>query len=308
MNATEPKETIKNKKNDRWKKAAFIGLLIILSFTAIAPVALYFIQFAANGLSGDTQDWAHFGSYLAGTLGVMLIGATLWALIITLRQQQALLEIQREMLKTQKKEMQETRDELARTAKSNEKAAMIRSVETVFPVLNRSLNGVNDSVFFKNRDVSLKSFVKQAGTLRFIHEYSIGDAEEGVLYKAYVVAKRLVKYCCDVSDTEGDLAHYMSLDMESNWLVAACVLSLFRSKMQEEEYWRLMKFFRHCEVFKYRKKIAIFMAAGKAMPNGWQESGLYYLDADGTRIDQDGEESLLLMKLKRIDDFELNKG
>ncbi|SEG44157.1 hypothetical protein [Billgrantia desiderata] len=74
---------------------------LMISFIVLASVALFLFFLRFRGLpSDDLQDWAHFGNYLAGTVGVAALIATLDALIFTINQQDKMLEQQEKQLKS----------------------------------------------------------------------------------------------------------------------------------------------------------------------------------------------------------------
>ncbi|MBZ5876005.1 hypothetical protein [Chromohalobacter israelensis] len=75
----------------------WIYWLLIGGALAVSAVSIWFYvsQFGGNGLANDSGMWADFGAYLSGTVGVTAVTFTLFALILTLRQQDSLLAEQR---------------------------------------------------------------------------------------------------------------------------------------------------------------------------------------------------------------------
>ncbi|WP_148266805.1 hypothetical protein [Chromohalobacter israelensis] len=66
-----------------------------MTVSAVA-IGLYLYQFGGGELDSDSSVWADLGTYLSGTVGVAAVTFTLFALILTLKQQDAIIEAQDE--------------------------------------------------------------------------------------------------------------------------------------------------------------------------------------------------------------------
>lgn len=80
---------------------------LLVGFALIAGVAIgaYVFRFWGWPLSENPSDWAHFATYLSGTVGVTAVVATLIVLVRTLGQQQALIDSQDKMLVEQRRQI-----------------------------------------------------------------------------------------------------------------------------------------------------------------------------------------------------------
>ncbi|MCW4148537.1 hypothetical protein OM427_03190 [Halomonas sp. 18H] len=90
------------KKHSYWALAIAV---LIVAFVAIGAYAWYFRKME---IITDTSKWADFATYLSGTVGVAAVVATLIAFVITIRQQQSLVNSQDEMLKAQREQIKVT--------------------------------------------------------------------------------------------------------------------------------------------------------------------------------------------------------
>lgn len=90
-----------------WCKKYYVHIILVGLVAVVGGVAAYFYidQFGANGFSNKSEDWANFATYISGTVGVAAVVATLIAFVITLRQQQKLINSQEEMLKEQRNQI-----------------------------------------------------------------------------------------------------------------------------------------------------------------------------------------------------------
>lgn len=87
-------------KSDKSHQRRWIYWLLIGGALAVSAASIWFYvsQFGGNGLANDSGIWADFGAYLSGTVGVTAVTFTLFALILTLRQQDSLLAEQRRQI------------------------------------------------------------------------------------------------------------------------------------------------------------------------------------------------------------------
>ncbi|MGQ7247194.1 hypothetical protein ACUN9Y_07635 [Halomonas sp. V046] len=78
-------------------------IMLVLPPTLIS-LGAYTLRFHESEWSRETANWAHFSTYISGTVGVAIVFATLAALIKTLNQQSELIEQQDNMILLQKKQ------------------------------------------------------------------------------------------------------------------------------------------------------------------------------------------------------------
>ncbi|WP_281996894.1 hypothetical protein [Halomonas sp. A020] len=80
-------------------------LAIAVVMIAMVAIGAYVWNFKELPISSDTGNWADFATYLSGTVGVAAVVATLAAFIITLKQQQKLIDSQEEQLAIAKRQL-----------------------------------------------------------------------------------------------------------------------------------------------------------------------------------------------------------
>ncbi|MBL1266257.1 MAG: hypothetical protein COA87_000535 [Halomonas sp.] len=106
-----------------WCKKYYVHFVLVGLVAVVGGVAAFFYinQFGANGFSKKSEDWANFATYISGTVGVAAVVATLIAFVITLRQQQDLVESQRVMLEKQKEQLKIEYEKKLQVVVENEK-------------------------------------------------------------------------------------------------------------------------------------------------------------------------------------------
>lgn len=82
------------------KASAFRWLIVSVGFfLLIFPVIVFLRKFKGDGwpsaLPNTVEEWAHFGTYVSGTVGVLAVLGTLVSVLITLRQQGDMLKLQK---------------------------------------------------------------------------------------------------------------------------------------------------------------------------------------------------------------------
>lgn len=97
-----------------WYKKYYVHFILVGLVAVVGGIAAYFYidQFGSNGFSEKPEDWANFATYISGTVGVSAVVATLVAFVITLRQQQALIDSQDEMIEKQEQQLDLARQQL----------------------------------------------------------------------------------------------------------------------------------------------------------------------------------------------------
>ncbi|TNH20003.1 hypothetical protein [Halomonas sp. BL6] len=114
-------------------KKYYVHVILVGLVAVVGGVAafLYIDQFGANGFSNKSEDWANFATYISGTVGVAAVVATLIAFVITLRQQQKLIDSQDSQIELVKKQNLELKN------KHRIELSYI-NVREVFPELNNA--------------------------------------------------------------------------------------------------------------------------------------------------------------------------
>lgn len=111
--------------------------LIVVWVVAISSIFIgaFLLKFGDWPTSDDTSNWADFATYLSGTVGVTAVLGTLFAVVKTLGQQQALIDSQSDMLEKQEQQLA-----LAKLQQDSEKER--RNIELaynsslkIFPIL-----------------------------------------------------------------------------------------------------------------------------------------------------------------------------
>jgi len=151
------------KKHSYWALAG--GVLLV----AIAAIGFYAWHFRELKLSTDTGDWADFATYLSGTVGVAAVVATLFAFVITLRQQQKLIDSQDNQLKVAKSQLLE---EEKRRRKELAYNCAINIVPSIAIKLEQQLD-MTVSEFFKNNEVlrRLQGVAGNSTSVRYMFNY-----------------------------------------------------------------------------------------------------------------------------------------
>lgn len=296
-------------------KSRFIGPVLMAVITVLAAVGLYLLQFVKYGLSGDPQDWAHFGAYIAGTAGVGLVASTLWALIITLQQQQHLLdqqqksiELQKSMLSLQEAEMKLTRDELASTSRSNQQMAIYQSLDRLLPGFIDSFRNFVEpeqgsdckGVVFDYDDYRKNHPLDDywsdifsdypSRSSDYHHYFSIR------LNMFYEKAAPLVEYCVQISKVDQNLKNYIYQSIFELKGFLSCIYA-YSASTESERFEECMMFLLGLLNPNEIEYVASAVVWRKAVENGFQkELGSEKLcDKDGEVLDEE-------MILKRIEE------
>ncbi|MCW4148536.1 hypothetical protein OM427_03185 [Halomonas sp. 18H] len=118
--------------------------------TAIVAIGAYVINFWGLQPSDKPNDWAAFATYVSGTVGVAAVVATLFAFVITLRQQQKLINSQDKQLDIAKQQLY-----LAESKEAVERA--YGNSLNVLPLIIESLSDRSEKEF---PDFSSNEFVE----------------------------------------------------------------------------------------------------------------------------------------------------
>lgn len=116
---------------------------VLVAIFAFIFVAAYVLVFGSNPTSTDPEDWAYFATYLSGTVGVTAVLGTLYAVVRTLGQQQALIDSQKDMLEKQEQQLELTKIQLRSEKERREIEMAYDNVKNVLPVM---INFLSSSV------------------------------------------------------------------------------------------------------------------------------------------------------------------
>lgn len=117
------------------KKHSYWVLAIAVLIVAVVAVGAYAWNFRELSISTDSGKWADFATYLSGTVGVAAVVATLMAFVVTLRQQQKLVDSQDEMLKKQQTQIELAHKQLDEEVRRKEVEFSHSRAINVFPKL-----------------------------------------------------------------------------------------------------------------------------------------------------------------------------
>ncbi|MFU1517536.1 hypothetical protein ACM25P_03290 [Vreelandella alkaliphila] len=159
---------------NKWLVGVVVGVAVI-------AIVLYIWNFWGRPPSEDPSDWAHFATYLSGTVGVTAVVATLFAFVKTLGQQQALIDSQEEMIESQKTQLSLTRSQLELEKERREIELAYNSSFTIFPMLMDSLKKDLDQDFWaaseREKEV-LDRVVEEFRNYDFLNYDLISDMED----------------------------------------------------------------------------------------------------------------------------------
>lgn len=130
-------------------RTILITIIVSTIVCAMITIGVYFKKFH-SGLSDIPSDWEAFGGYVGGTLGAIFGLASFFALLFTIYMQREELDINRQAL-------EDSRKELARSAKAQElteihlksqlKLSKIQIFENKFFELINSLIRLQDDIY-----------------------------------------------------------------------------------------------------------------------------------------------------------------
>ncbi len=178
-------------------KTVNVWIVICVAIVSLMAIGFYAINFWGSPISDDTSAWADFSTYVSGTVGVAAVVGTLMAFVITLRQQQRLIDSQEEMLIEQRVQISIMKKQGEELKKKNKIDIAYSSTAALFPDFCKNFElsierGV--SVFSKERELSVafdelgysKSFVRSTmlnspnKLLSVAHMVRVGELESYV--------------------------------------------------------------------------------------------------------------------------------
>lgn len=117
-------------------------LIYLASLFIVLVFIFYLYHFGSNGLSGNTSDWANFGSYFGGILSPILAFFSFCVLCYTVRQNSKILELNIQELKNSTKQLQLS----AKAQLEMEKTQKIQQFEGLFTFMLGELKKHNDII------------------------------------------------------------------------------------------------------------------------------------------------------------------
>ncbi|MGO2265145.1 hypothetical protein [Halomonas sp.] len=216
-----------------WCRKYYTNVILVGLVAAVGGVAayLYIDQFGSNGFSKKSEDWANFATYISGTVGVAAVVATLIAFVITLRQQQALIDSQDKMIAKQEKQIKLTKKQLSNEKLSREVEFAYQASLNIFPVLLKSIDkrlvkgGIN---FYDNESGSFRLFINPL-------EYDSGgfiDNSEGIYFANGIRIQRLLLNLNAFESFGGSCFERLH---SYDYGVDVCI----RRRFDRHEFWRL---------------------------------------------------------------------
>lgn len=219
----------------KWiKKHSYWALAIAVLIVAVIAIGAYAWNFRELAISTDTGKWADFATYLSGTVGVAAVVATLMAFVITLRQQQKLIDSQDKMIIKQNKQIKISKKQLkAEEMRRQIELAHNKAAVLFPPMFNDFVSYLGYHVSpFQEDDLLMDGLVQEFGIIApkardFISnpgkvKVLIGRVEVSSLcrfiYMNYKKAYSLLEFMMDCIDSDFLLEDYfdMYLDKEDD--------------------------------------------------------------------------------------------
>ncbi|MEG3080837.1 hypothetical protein R3F64_13315 [Halomonas sp. 5021] len=129
------------------KKVSYKWLAIGVGVTALIAVVAYIWNFWSWPPSQKPADWADFATYISGTVGVAAVVATLIAFVITLRQQNRLINSQGEMIDKQEEQLDVSKNQLALSRQKEKLEMVYRNSFQVLPIMVDALCAKSEKSF-----------------------------------------------------------------------------------------------------------------------------------------------------------------
>lgn len=166
-------ENEKGKLCGFWRKITGDWIFAEVLIISTAFIIAYAVNFYDQGFSPKSEDWAHFATYLSGTVGVTAVVGTLVVLVKTLSHQQDLIDSQDKMLKKQEKQIKISKRQLESENARREIELAHNSAVMVFPVLiDRFKSDLNNYLSFSEDEEEVIEEIKRS-LMRF--DGKIGD-------------------------------------------------------------------------------------------------------------------------------------
>lgn len=155
-------------------------------------IGAFFLKFGSWPISDSPGDWADFGTYLSGTVGVTAVLGTLVAFVITLRQQKELVESQKQMLIDQKRQIDISENQLIEAKRKDQRDEAYANMRDILPLMLKGFD----------RSLGLTFEPPLGSWPREVLDFYIG--EELVSYQLKYVIKKLDRLHHRLSNSEPD--------------------------------------------------------------------------------------------------------
>lgn len=142
-------------------------------------IGAFFLKFGSWPVSDSPSDWADFGTYLSGTVGVTAVLGTLVAFVVTLRQQKELLESQKQMLIDQKRQIDISENQLIEAKRKDQRDEAYANMRDILPLMLKGFD----------RSLSLPFEPSDGGAVKTLLDNVVG--EEGNRYQLRNVVKKI---------------------------------------------------------------------------------------------------------------------
>lgn len=117
------------------------GLIVVwVLILASIFIGAFFLKFGSWPTSDDPGDWADFATYLSGTVGVTAIVGTLRAFVITLRQQNELVESQKQIQIDQRRQIDISESQLLEAKRKDERDEAYANMRDILPLMLRGFD------------------------------------------------------------------------------------------------------------------------------------------------------------------------
>jgi len=217
------KQWLFSKITDDW----IFGEVLLISG---AFIIVYAVNFHGRWFSPKTEDWAHFATYLSGTVGVTAVVATLIVLVRTLGQQQALIDSQDEMLTEQRRQIDQVEKQNRAFENSQKINLAYSSVKEISPALIKSFKGwptskihpyqSTESTIYENFSGAFDydgrgvlNIIKNPNVLICIFESCPVDEIESFVERFFRPIEIVYKFACDQIEASDELSVYFEVEM-----------------------------------------------------------------------------------------------
>lgn len=205
--------------------------LIVVWAVVIASVffGAFFLKFGSWPTSDDPADWADFATYLSGTIGVTAVVGTLFAFVVTLSQQQKLIDSQDKMLKKQKKQIKINKIQLKEEEARRAVELAHNSAVMVFPILierfkselPRSMSVYEDEVdlfvdlreSFKKSDITYDDFFFKSEILLDVFKKHDVSVVSDVVERVFSCSDRIYSFSSKKMKIAPDLKEFFQAYM-----------------------------------------------------------------------------------------------
>lgn len=213
------------------------GVKIILwaaGITSFLFFIAYIETFRTTVLPRNTEAWAHFGNYMAGTVGVILVLSSVLILAKTWK-------INRDMIEIQREELRLTRNELKSTAESNRKLVAYSAIQVFDNILDQTNYFIDkwseEKVSIKGNTIKAK-FLFMKGHYQFIEQMTSAERSALLLEPATPVIA-LCKIASNIIKEDDALYHYFYIKTKERRDIMKALIYYF-SNLIGEKYNREM--------------------------------------------------------------------